>query len=109
MFCHQRTAGRDSCWPWRASNAGQLPAFRDRLEPRIGRRGLGAWAGTWIAGSWCRSGCLRTIHSGIPLQAAKIVLPAARLARTRSSVPSCVSRRRCGVGHQRASAVLTRD
>lgn len=41
MFCHQRTAGRDSRWRWPASNAGQLPAFRDRLEPRIGRRGLG--------------------------------------------------------------------
>lgn len=44
MFCHQRTGGRDSRWPWPASHAGQLPAFRDPLEPRIARRGLGGLA-----------------------------------------------------------------
>lgn len=78
MFCHQRTAGRDSCWWWPASNAGQLPAFRTGSSRGSAGAAWAAWAGTWIAGSRCRPGCLRTIHSGIPLQAAKIVLPAAR-------------------------------
>ena len=50
MFCHQRTAGRDSCWWWPASNAGQLPAFRTGSSRGSAGAAWAAWAGTWIAG-----------------------------------------------------------
>jgi hypothetical protein len=111
MFCHERTAGRDSCWRWPTSNAGQLPAFRDPLEPRIGRRGLGG-PGRDLDRRLVVPVRVPEDHPQRDPASGREEQRCQRHVKPEPdhlSPPLRQSRRRYAVGHQRASSVLTRD